>query len=166
MHQNAIDLFKHFYDNNIKDKTGLKILEIGSLRVTGQSCIRDLFDFSNHYYCGVDITKGENVDIVSTEKYSYPIADGMFDIVIALNVLEHVEDLHSFIAEMSRVSRNLLYVSVPFRWKQHRYPVDCWRIYPDGLKFLFEQKAGCEVVAIGTSGYDTYGIAKKITNNK
>jgi 2-polyprenyl-3-methyl-5-hydroxy-6-metoxy-1,4-benzoquinol methylase len=52
--------------------------------------------------------------------YSLPFDDGAFDCVCALEVLEHLERPHDALAELARVSRQTLLVSVP------REPV--WRM--------------------------------------
>ena len=49
-----------------------------------------------------------------------PFRDGTFDLVLAIEVLEHVADADTALAEIARVARNLVIVSVP------REPI--WRI--------------------------------------
>lgn len=55
----------------------------------------------------------ENLEFRAGRAESLPFADGEFDLVAATEVLEHVADSHRVLAEMARVSRRHLLVSVP-----------------------------------------------------
>jgi hypothetical protein len=48
--------------------------------------------------------------------------------------------------EVARVCKpgGLVVTINPVSWKYHLAPVDCWRIYPDGMKALYED-AGLEM---------------------
>jgi 2-polyprenyl-3-methyl-5-hydroxy-6-metoxy-1,4-benzoquinol methylase len=61
-----------------------------------------------------------NLEFRVTEGEDLPFADGQFDVAIAIEVLEHVPDPGHTLAEMARVARRHLLVSVP------REPV--WRV--------------------------------------
>ena len=66
--------------------------------------------------CGTDIKKGyvnldrakiKRVDIVhSLESFPYPFKDNTFEEVIAINVLEHLDDTIKVMEEIWRISRN------------------------------------------------------------
>ena len=48
-------------------------------------------------------------------------------------------------------------MSIVTHWsfKEHKYPIDCWRIMPDGMKYLFDQTGKLERYSIGiVSQYD------------
>ncbi len=62
-------------------------------------------------------------------------AENSFDVVISGNVLEHVEFPWITFSEMTRVLKpgGLLCVVVPNGFREHRYPVDCWRFFTDGV---------------------------------
>ena len=42
-----------------------------------------------------------------------PFADASFDAVFCIEVLEHVDDYHAFVAELARVTRRIAFLSVP-----------------------------------------------------
>jgi len=57
---------------------------------------------------GLDIVKHKNVDIVhDLTKFPYPIKDDEFDVVIADNILEHIESNKKFFKLMEEIYRIL-----------------------------------------------------------
>ncbi|MEO8897125.1 MAG: class I SAM-dependent methyltransferase [Candidatus Dormibacter sp.] len=73
-----------------------------------------------------EVTAGGCLDTVVADARRLPFADAAFDVVIAAEVLEHIADDCSAIAELSRVLRpgGLLAVTVP-RWWPERV---CWAL--------------------------------------
>ena len=69
------------------------------------------------------------------------VPEGEFDIVIADQVLEHVERPWLGAREILRVlkSGGITVVATPGLYPIHQSPVDCWRIMPDGYKVLFPE---------------------------
>jgi hypothetical protein len=51
-------------------------------------------------------------------------------------------------------------IIAPFIWKEHRYPIDCWRFLPDGMDCLFKN-AGFTFVKSYIKGTDCIGIARR-----
>jgi SAM-dependent methyltransferase len=87
-------------------------------------------------------------------EYAIPVADGSFDVVIAGQVAEHVRRLWVWIEELTRVTRpgGTVVVISPISWTYHEAPIDCWRIYPEGMRSLCAE-AGlavltCEMAAL------------------
>lgn len=113
-------------------------LDVGSLDENGTN--RPLVEAHGWHYTGVDIRDGKNVDIV-VQPYLYPFNDGVFDVVISGQAAEHVEDLKAWINECVRVLKpgGRLCITTVWKCQVHRYPVDTWRILPDGMKWLFDQ---------------------------
>jgi len=66
------------------------------------------------------------------------ISDGAFDCVFCSGVLEHVEDFHLGIAEITRVLREdgVLLLGLPFRQAIHMPPNDYWRFTEFGIRHL------------------------------
>ena len=136
-------------------KTGLKVCDVGSRDINGS--YRPLFE--NQFYTGIDIVPGKNVDVV-VEPYRFPFPDGAFDVVVSGQTLEHVEDIYAWMQEVARISKDLVCIIAPWKFKEHRFPVDCWRILPDGMSFLFK-RSGLRQIHIELSGASCIGIAKK-----
>jgi SAM-dependent methyltransferase len=152
-----------------------KTLDVGSYDVLsakkkkGIGCYRSMFEGE---YCGLDIENGPNVDLVVSNKYNWNLKDESFDLVISGQCLEHTEAFWLVAKEASRVCRKGGFVIhiVPWKWRIHKYPIDCWRILPDGMKFLLEwcelkvEECGlcCEKKMEGLC----YGVGKKIGTKK
>jgi len=118
----------------------LTILDVGSLRVGwNDKTYRDLLLSCNWKYTGLDLSTGNNVDIVSSDLYHYPLDDNSFDIVISGQTLEHVAWPWEWIKELYRVLKpgGIVYIIAPSEGPIHYRP-DCWRIKPDGMEALLK----------------------------
>ena len=127
----------------------LDILDVGGAVIgNGPSSYRALLARAPWRYVGADIAPGSNVDVVLADHYDWhPFADGSFDVVVSGQTFEHIEFIWLTIFEIARVLRpnGLACVIAPARGNVHRYPLDCWRFYPDGLPAL-ARYAGLRVV--------------------
>lgn len=115
----------------------VKILDIGSTDVNGS--YRDLFKENNWEYYGADIAKGNNVDIILYDHYNWKnIKSDSYDVVISGQAFEHIEFYWVTILEIARVlkSGGICCIIAPSNGVEHKYPVDCWRFYPDGFRAL------------------------------
>jgi SAM-dependent methyltransferase len=159
MHPSSVNLMKEFVVRYLPNAMGVNVLDIGSYNVNGS--YKHLFLHCK--YTGLDITAGPNVDIVAPSPYHYPIENDTYDVVISGQAIEHVQDMHAWIREIARVTKSggLVCIIGPQLWEEHRYPVDCWRILPDGMKFLLGEIAGLDCVESYMVGRDTIGIARK-----
>ena len=99
------------------------------------------------HYTGLDIGPGVNVDVVASELYRWPVAPDSIDIVISGQCLEHVPEPWTWMDEVYRITRHggLAIIIAPSGGPCHRFPVDCWRIMPDGMRHIME-RAGFHVV--------------------
>jgi len=83
---------------------------------------------------------------------SLPFADGTFDAVVNIQVLEHLKEPRACVAEMARVLKpgGRLILTTVQCWEIHQHPNDFFRYTRYGLEYLFE-KAGLEarVEALG-----------------
>ncbi|AVP94765.1 methyltransferase domain-containing protein [Aeromonas rivipollensis] len=138
MHPSALYFGKKFFDTYIKDiSEPLNIIEVGSQDVNGS--IRDFFVCKdNIIYTGLDFTQGKGVDILISDPYRLPVEDASTDVVVTSSCLEHSELFWLSFSEMLRILKpgGLIYMNVPSNGYIHRYPVDCWRFYPDSGKAL------------------------------
>ena len=115
----------------------LNILDVGSLDVNGS--YRGLFENSSWRYSGADLNPGKNVDIVLQDSYQWSeIKSASMDVVISGQAIEHIEYFWLTILEVERILRKdgLYCLIAPSGGYEHRYPVDCWRFYPDGFTAL------------------------------
>lgn len=118
-----------------------RVLDVGSYDYNGT--YKPLFD--GHEYTGIDQTDGPNVDVVVGEPpWDLP---GEYDIVVCGQVLEHAPRPWVLMEEMARQTKvgGRLCIVAPSAGPVHRYPVDCYRYHPDGLRALAEH-AGLQVV--------------------
>lgn len=128
----------------------LHILDLGAQDVNG--CFRSLFDRPHWQYQGLDMCPGKNVDIVLENPYEWKeVATGSADVVISGSTFEHIEYFWLTMQEVARVLKpgGLACIVAPSSGPEHRYPVDCWRFYPDGLLAL-ARYAGLEVLKAET----------------
>lgn len=167
MNYNGLYTMKSFVRKYLDPNKKLKILEVGSMDVMAHKnmIFRRYFTNKNWEFVGLDIEQGKNVDIVSKDLYNYPFPDNCFNVVISGSTLEHVEDIYKFIGEISRIAKDLVFVIAPNSCPYHAYPIDCWRIYPDGMRFLLEKIGGLNVLECKVVKNDTFGIAKKTIDN-
>lgn len=167
MHFECLYTMNRFVKKYLDHSKKMRILEVGSLDVNNPAknqVFRRYFDNPNWEFIGLDIVAGRNVDVVTEKPYDYPFPDNHFDLIICGNTLEHVEDLPRIINEMKRLAKDLICIVVPNDRGFHEDPIDCWRIYPDGMKFLLNN-AGLEIVECsrvnGEKLFDTYAVARK-----
>lgn len=128
-----------FHDRHLAHRRGdkLSILDMGSTDICG--CYKPIFENANWRYTGVDLAPGPNVDVVLRKPYSWSeIGSQSVDVLISGQVLEHVEFFWLTILEVSRVLKpgGIACIIAPSGGYEHRYPVDCWRFYPDGMRAL------------------------------
>lgn len=135
MHESSMLRMEWFVKNYVPvQEHKLKVLDVGSYNVNGT--YRVYFPDTRFDYVGLDMAAGPNVDIVPANPYSWKeIDDNCYDIVISGQVLEHAEFFWVTVSEMTRVLKKdgLLCIIVPNGFGEHRYPVDCWRFFTDGM---------------------------------
>ena len=115
----------------------LKILDIGSQNVNGT--YKQFFENLHWEYIGCDMEAGNNVDLVLKNVYDWKeIESDSIDVVITGQTFEHIEYPWLTMLEIARVLKTggLCGIVAPASGPEHKYPVDCWRIYPDGFRAL------------------------------
>jgi SAM-dependent methyltransferase len=116
-----------------------RIVDYGGRRVEGHDSYFSLLaTHSNVQYVGVDIEDGDGVDVVMTDPYCCPLPNESVDVIITGQMFEHCEFFWLTIQDMARMLRPGGYVLAitPAGGVVHRYPVDCWRFYPDAYAAL------------------------------
>lgn len=139
MHQSSLEAMARFVKEDLADRRGrpLQVLDVGAMDVNGS--YRQFFDDPAWAYTGLDMEAGNGVDVVLPQPYDWSaLNDDSFDVVISGQAFEHIEFPWVTILEVARVLRpgGLLCLIVPSGGYEHRYPVDCWRYYPDGVRAL------------------------------
>jgi len=84
-------------------------------------------------YLSFDFQPGKSVDVILDDPYVLPFDDSSCDVIVSSSYFEHAEFLWLSFNEMLRILKpfGLLYLNVPSNGAFHRFPVDCWRFYPD-----------------------------------
>jgi SAM-dependent methyltransferase len=83
---------------------------------------------------------GTSATILMPSEYEIPVDDSTYDVVLSGQVIEHVRAIWTWLAELARVTKpggSIITIS-PVSWPYHEAPVDCWRIYPEGMRALAE----------------------------
>ena len=133
------------------------LLEIGG----GTSMLRPLIEREapGLSYLSADIAPTDATSVV-LDATDLPVRDGSVDVVVALEVLEHVDEPGRMLAEIDRAlgPRGLLVLTVPFMYGIHDYR-DYFRFTPLGLEQLLantglelretERRGGTMVSAVG-----------------
>lgn len=171
MHPSALKngaLFFNVYGQNFLNVDQPKVIDIGSQDVNGS--LRDVCP--NYFrYIGLDFEKAKGVDVLLTDPYQLPFEDESIDIAVSSSCFEHSEMFWLAFLEVLRVLKphGLFYLNAPSTGGFHRYPVDCWRFYPDSggalIKWGRRNNYECEMlesfVQIGGDWQDFVGVFLK-----
>ncbi len=144
MHANSQLLFqKHALPLFRPDQ---RVLEIGP--DASPSSYHRLLDLSDLTWDTVDFPRAFPLTYTLTEEYHFPIPDGAYDVVLSGQVIEHVRKIWVWMREVARVCRpgGLVVTINPVSWPYHEAPIDAWRIYPEGMRALYDD-AGLEVLS-------------------
>ncbi len=139
MHLSSMEAMERFVDQYLADRMGarLRVLDVGSMNVNGT--YRTLFDQPDWSYTGLDLEPGPGVDCVLESTHDWrKVRSDAYDVVITGQAFEHMEFPWITVLHITRALApgGLLCMIVPSGGVEHRYPVDCWRFYPDGVSAL------------------------------
>ena len=161
MHPNSMSNMKAMSEKYLDKNAVLEILDMGSYNVNG--IYRPIFENPTWKYVGADMSKGPNVDIVITSEFNWmELPQEHYDVFVCGQVLEHVRNPFKFGVCMNKVCKPsaIALVIAPWQIGIHRYPLDCWRICPDGMEYLMEQ-SGFEKLECYQAGNDTVYVGRK-----
>lgn len=136
------------------DAQDLRILEIGSgkkLRGRDHYSVREMFHPSNTFVqSDVNPAFGHRVIDVTTMDI-----DEEFDLILCLNVLEHVYDVQAAVARLHRALTpgGRLVVMVPGYYPLHDEPHDYWRFTEHSLRRMLGHFRSTAVVVHGPRRY-------------
>ncbi len=165
MHKESFELMKYFVDKYLDREKKIEILDVGSYDVNGS--YKPLFQNSGWNYYGMDMVAGPNVDLISRSAFDFDL-DRQFDVVISGNCMEHVEAPWKWIREVEKITKKggLVCIITPFSIGEHRHPVDCWRVLPDGYRYLLEKESNYKVLEtklnIPAKKYKIFSSRRKI----
>ena len=141
------------YLYEIGNKQGLRILEIGSREVTGESQARN--KFSQAEYVGFDYYPGKNVDIVGDahKLSSYFDAEEQFDIVYSSACFEHFAMPWVVATEIAKLLKvgGVVFIETHFSFSSHERPWHFFQFSDMALKTLFPKALGFECIEAGMS---------------
>lgn len=131
---------------------GARILEIGSRNVTGTT-LRPIF--SKAEYIGFDFYAGENVDVVGDAHTlsSYFKGQEKFDLIYSSAVFEHLHMPWVVATEIQKMLKlgGLVFVETHFSFSSHERPWHFFQFSDAGLRALFNDSLGFDVVDSGMS---------------
>lgn len=139
MHKTSYKKVEAFYESYVhpyllEQNEEIKILDIGSKKYGKDSTYKEIFQSEKIKYVGLDLSEGENVDIVTKNSFLWEeIQDEEFDICISGQSFEHNPFFWITFAEMARVikQKGMIFTVAPGRGPVHRVPFDCYRFFPD-----------------------------------
>jgi SAM-dependent methyltransferase len=117
---------------------GARVADVGA----GDAPFRELFAHARYATLdwGESVHEGAPSSDIVASADSIPIRDGAFDAVLLTQVLEHVPEPASVLAELHRIltKGGTLYLTVPLVWELHELPHDYYRYTSEGLRHLLE----------------------------
>lgn len=171
MHDTSYKHMKEMAQKYLGDMEPGIVVDIGSMDVNGS--YRDIFENLGWIYQGVDLSPGKNVDIVLEDVYTISLEEGYADLVISGQAFEHIEFFWKTWLEIVRILKpgGMIFLITPSRGPEHRYPVDCWRFYPDSYHALAKY-GEIELLEVttdwesdpetrGSQWGDTFGVFRK-----
>jgi SAM-dependent methyltransferase len=139
MHPNCELLFQTYARDYFQP--GMRVLEVGPDMIP--STLRTLVEDDSIAWDTLDLANSPvaaELTHTASSEYAFPIEDDTYDIVLSANVIEHVRHIWRWMPELGRVCKpgGLVVTVNPVSWPYHEAPVDCWRIYPEGMRALYE----------------------------
>lgn len=148
-----------FLDRSIRRWThpGATVADVGC----GEQPLRALVERLGAVYTGIDVHQNRQgtVDVIA-DITAVPLPDAAFDVILCTEVLEHVPDTHTAVAELARLCRpgGMVLVTTPFAYPLHEEPSDFIRVTPYLVRES-ARRAGLEVVELGTTGNELEVLA-------
>ena len=135
-----------------------RILDYGA----GNSPYRSGLEFDK--YVSADLAQNSlgSIDHIIRPGQPLPLADGSFDLVLLLDVLEHVSDPDYVLVEIRRLlgPEGRLIMSIPFIYREHETPFDYARYTSFGVENLLGRHGGYVVRRnkVGSVGFTLLSI--------
>ncbi len=123
------------------------ILDVGG----GTSHYKYIFEPSCYKYIPLDISQKPNLEIIGAAQ-KLPIKPSIFDIVLCVEVLEHIYETYDVLGELNRILKpgGYLVLAVPFIIGYHD-AIDFYRFTEDALNRLLIE-SGFKIIKINKRG--------------
>jgi SAM-dependent methyltransferase len=137
------------------------ILDVGA----GRGDFAELFN--NRHYLSLDVYAYPEIDVVCDLLTSVPLRASSFDVIVLMNVLEHVEHSRELLVVLARLLKpgGRLVMAVPFLLKIHQAPYDFARYTQFALEKLGSE-AGLKVHVMQGYYDPVFLIGESIRNVK
>lgn len=152
--------YQYFRDQFKAFPTDSAVLDVGSGRLRYCEFIPQFTHVTT-----LDNQPFEGIMVVHDIAKPLPFTDGMFDIVLLSNTLEHVENPPKLLAECRRVLKpgGAIIGAIPFMTRIHQAPRDFQRYTSHGLTYQLERAGFLDtsVEALGKAA-DTYVTMQRV----
>lgn len=132
------------------NKTGCRVLEVGSRVVTG-ACNREKFRSAE--YIGFDIYEGDNVDVVGDAHILSSYFDDKFDLIFCSAVFEHLAMPWKVSVEIIKLLKlnGYVFIETHYSYSSHERPWHFFQFSENALDILFPEKFGMKCERKGCS---------------
>jgi SAM-dependent methyltransferase len=158
MHLNSELIFEEYAKRYSHEH--MRVLEIGLNTIPSTYC--QIVGKKSIVWETLDIADDGKLTYVAENEYKFPVPDDTFDIVLSGQVIEQVRKIWVWVKELARVCKKggKVIIIAPFSWTYHKAPVDCWRIYPDGMKALCEEAdSAMDLCTMENREYISYNLS-------
>jgi SAM-dependent methyltransferase len=158
VHLNSKLLFQKYALPYFAD--GMRVLEIGPDAVP--SSYQAIVGKGGITWHTIDMFDSPNLTYRNSGEYSFPIETGSYDLVLSAQVIEHVRKIWNWMSEVSRVCKpgGTIITINPVSFRYHEAPIDCWRIYPEGMKALYDD-AGVDTLLSTSEALEPFSVGLK-----
>ncbi len=127
-----------------RSAAGLRVLDVGCGEKPYQPYFRSAAE-----YVGVDLEGNPHADLHGPAE-QLPVEDESFDLVLCIQVLEHVDDPARAVRELHRVVKpgGRVLAATHGAYVYHPDPADHWRWTHTGLRRLFEENGGWRSISV------------------
>jgi SAM-dependent methyltransferase len=139
------------------------VLEIGPEGIPSRSQQAAAGQYENWHTADLVRVDARQTYLCDGEESMASVPSSFYDIVFSTQVIEHVRRPWLWIREVARVCKpdGLVITICPISWPYHEVPIDCWRIYPEGMRALYAE-AGLAVCLADFASLHQDGVVDSI----
>ena len=150
MHSSSLINLERFFKIYLNKFNKPTILDYGGASHDNKSTALTILKkyYTDYKYLSLDVAPNnddkydstrKNVDIIIQDPYQIKeIEKESVDIIVCTSVFEHIEFFWLTYLEILKLlkPKGIFYLNAPSNGDFHRWPVDCWRFYPDSANAL------------------------------